>query len=361
MSIPSGKRPTIKDVAKAAGVSRSTTSRALTGKGYVAAAVADRVRAAAAGLGYVPDASARSLKQQRSRILGIVVSDLRNHFYADLVAGASAEARQAGYFVMTCDTSGEPDGDRSAAEAFVALRVDGVVSTPVNAELGHLLERNGVPLVEVDRTFSDGALDSVTVANRSATRRLVDHLLDLGHTRIALLVDEPGWTTGRERHAGYAEALAARGVAADPSLVLGTGWDAEGARATTAALLARPDRPTAVLAANNVLAQGAWRAVQEAGLAVPGDVSLASFDDSPWMSMVSPGITCVAQDSAESGRVAVRVLLARIADPHAPVSATELACRLVLRGSTGPAARRRPADPRRPPRSGRTAAATPSG
>lgn len=331
------KRATIKDVARVAGVSRSTTSRALTGNGYVAKEVAERVRSAADTLGYVPDASARSLKQQRSRILGIVVYELRNHFYADLVAGASSEARQAGYFVMVCDNNGEPDGDRSAAATFMALRVDGVVTTPVTAELGTTLTRNGIPVIEVDRRFAPGSSDSVTVSNEASARELTDHLLDLGHVRIALLIDETDWTSGQDRYRGYVAALTGRGLAVDENLVVRTGWDTGGAQRAAVELLSRPNRPTAVFAANNVLAEGAWRALREVGLSVPGDISLVSFDDSPWMSMVEPRVTCAAHDSYIAGQVAIRTLLERLAEPSAPIREIELPCTLRIGGSTAAA------------------------
>jgi LacI family transcriptional regulator len=331
------RRATLRDVADAAGVSRSTASRALTGQGYVAEAVRDRVRSTARELGYVPDAMARTLKQQVSRSIGILVTDLRNQFYADLAAGASQQAKASGYTTMLVD-DGPSDGDDDlVAEAFVALRVGGVIVTPTSAAVPEYLGRHRIPMVEVDRQFTQGVNDGVVVDNRAGARAATEHLLGHGHRRIALFIDETDWTTGEGRCQGYRDALQDAGVEVDPELVISAGWDVEDSRTRALAMLAAPDRPTAVFAANNVLAEGVWRAIAELGLAVPGDVSLVAFDDAPWMSMVTPGVTAVAQDSVELGAAAVRRLLARLESPATAPETTVLEVTLRTRGSTGPA------------------------
>jgi LacI family transcriptional regulator len=325
-------RVTIKEVAERAGVSRSTTSRALAGNGYVAEAVRQRVRRAAEELGYVVDATARSLKQRSSRIIGVMVSDLRNAFYADLAYGAGKRAREAGFTMMLVDDGGDPDGELEAANAFVASRVAGVVLTPVADAAAAFLQRQRVPVVEVDRVFGD--VDAVVIDNRHAARATTEHLLSLGHRRIALVIDETDWTTGRDRRAGYADALEAAGVAFDPSLVLSAGWDADAASAAARSLLGGTTRPTAVFAANNLLAEGVWRAANALGLGIPDDLSLVAFDDAPWMSMVTPGVTAIRQDAAQLGSEAVELLLQRIADPAREHQVVTLPAALSRRGST---------------------------
>lgn len=331
------RRATLRDVAEAAGVSRSTASRALTGRGYVAEEVRDRVRSTALELGYVPDAMARTLKQQVSRSIGILVSDLRNQFYADLAAGASQQAKASGYTTMLVDDGLSGEDDESVAEAFVALRVGGVVVTPTSAAVPEYLGRHRIPVVEVDRQFTATVNDAVVVDNQAGARAATEHLLGLGHRRIALFIDETDWTTGQGRCQGYRDAHEAAGVAVDPDLVVSAGWDVEDSRTRAVAMLGGDDAPTAVFAANNVLAEGVWRATAELGLAVPRDVSLVAFDDAPWMSMVTPGVTAVAQDSVELGAAAVRRLLERLEDPAAPPKTTVLDVALRQRGSTGPA------------------------
>lgn len=338
------RRATIKEVAELAGVSRSTASRALTGNGYVAEAVRLRVRQAASDLGYVVDAMARSLKQQSTRSIGVLVSDLRNEFYANLAAGASRQATRLGYTMILVDHQGIGEDELSAAEAFVAMRVAGVVTTPVTPDATAFLLRQRIPVVEVDRRFSEGGCDAVVVDNRSAARQAMKHLIGLGHRRVALLIDEEDWTTGRERREGYADALAAEGVDYDPDLVVPTGWDVTDARAVALDLLASPDRPTAIFAANNVLAEGVWRAAAELGLSIPQDLSLVAFDDVPWMSMVTPGVTAIEQDAAAMGRTAVQTLLDRIADPTAGTRTVVLSAALRQRGSTAAPSRAVPSE-----------------
>jgi LacI family transcriptional regulator len=328
------RRATIKEVAEAAGVSRSTASRALTGNGYVAEAVRLRVRQAASDLGYVVDAMARSLKQQSTRSIGVLVSDLRNEFYANLAAGASRQATRAGYTMMLIDHQGISEDELAAAEALVALRVAGVVTTPVSPDATNFLLRQRIPVVEVDRRFSDGGCDAVVIDNRSAARSVTRQLLEQGHRRIALLIDEEDWTTGRERREGYADALESANIPHDARLVVPTGWDVADARDVAFDLLSSSERPTAIFAANNVLAEGVWRAAASLGLQIPADLSLVAFDDVPWMSMVSPGVTAVDQDAAAMGRTAVQTLLDRIADPTAGTKTVVLSASVNQRGST---------------------------
>lgn len=328
------RRVTIRDVAEVAGVSGSTASRALTGRGYVAPLVRDRVRKAARGLGYVPDAMARHLRQQVSQSIGVLVSDLRNDFYANLASGVSQQAPRRQYTMMLADDDGSPAAEAEAAEAFVALRVAGVIVTPVSADVTDYLTRHRIPVVEVDRQFAAGTCDAVVVDNESAARRVTADLLELGHRRIALVIDETHWTTGRDRYAGYEAAFADAGVPLDASLVVTAGWDVVGAQDEAAKLLRLPEPPTAVFAANNVLAQGVWRAAAESGLEIPRDLSLVAFDDVPWMSMVRPGITAVAHDAVAMGEAAVTQLVERIRSPAAPVRTVMLTATVTSRGST---------------------------
>jgi DNA-binding LacI/PurR family transcriptional regulator len=328
------RRATIREVADEAGVSRSTASRALTGRGYVAPEVRNRVREVARALGYVADATARHLRQQASRSIGVLVSDLSNPFYAGLAAGISQQARKRQYTMMLTDDGGRPEIEAEAAEAFVALRVAGVIVTPVSAEISTYLTGQRIPVVEVDRQFAAGECDAVLVDNGSAARKVTAQLLDLGHRRISLVIDELHWTTGRDRLAGYQTALAAAGIPLDDSLVVTAGWDVDAARIEIHKLLSRPEPPTALFAANNVLAEAAWRAAAELNLSIPDQLSLVSFDDMAWMSLVRPGVTAIAQDAVALGEAAVAQLVDRIQAPLAPVRTVLLSATVISRGST---------------------------
>lgn len=327
------RRATIKDVAEAAGVSRSTVSRALTGNGYVSAEIRSKIQKAAEQLSYVPDVMARSLRQQSSSSIGVVVSDLRNPYYAELAAGAGTAARRAGYTVVLIEDAADPANQVEAVKHLVELRVGGVMLTAVSTEAVDYLLRNDVPVVEVDRQFAPGRCDAVVVDNRAASRDLIDHLLGLGHTRIALLIDQIEWTTGKERIQGYRDALTEAGLAEGHDQVVRVGWSTDDIRAQVAELLRGDDPPTGLFAINNVVAEGAYRAVGDVGLRLGEDISLVSFDDAPWMSMVTPGLTAAAQDVAAVGTIAVDRLLQRMATPQAPVQTVVLAAPVRPRGS----------------------------
>lgn len=327
------RRATLRDVALLAGVSQSTTSRALSGEGYAGADVRERVLAAAETLGYVPHAMARSLRKQDSQTIGVLVSDLQNPFYADLAAGIADAARQAGYTMMLTDDQGSAEAEMHAAQAFVATRVAGVILTALSGDVVEYLLRQHVPVVEADRQFAAGRCDAVVIDNAGAARRMTEHLLELGHRRIALFVDETAWTTGNARSEGFREALTHGGVAWDDSFVVQAGWDAALARTAAIDVLARRDHPTAIFAVNNLLAEGVWRAASDLGLRIPDDLSLVSFDDSRWMSMVTPGITAVAQDAVAVGRAAVGRLLERIGDRGLPPRTEVVDAQVMARGS----------------------------
>jgi DNA-binding LacI/PurR family transcriptional regulator len=238
--------------------------------------------------------------------------------------------------MMLSDDRASPDVEAEAAEAFVALRVAGVIVTPVSSDISDYLARHRIPVVEVDRQFAPGTCDAVVVDNEGAARRVTSELIEQGHRRIALVIDETHWTTGRDRSSGYRTAFGAAAVPFDPSLVVTAGWNVEDAQREARSLLTLAEPPTAIFAANNVLAEGVWRAAAELGRSIPGDLSLVSFDDVPWMSMVRPGITAIAQDAVAMGEAAITQLLERIQAPLAPVRTVMFSPTLVHRGSTAP-------------------------
>lgn len=328
----SGRRPTITDVARLAGASRTSTSRALTGKGYTSPELMARIKAAADQLGYVPNALARSLKQQATSVIGLLVSDLANSFYAEIASGASAAARARGYQIMLADTHGDHQLEIDAARNLLSQQVAGLIVTPVTDQPTVLARRLGIPALEIDRGIGIG--DTVTVKNGEGAQRATRHLLNQGHTRIALITDETEWTTGRRRRDGYLAAFQDAGITPDPSLIITAGWSDIAARAATSRLLSLKNRPTAVFAANNLLARGAWQGIRDAGLALPTDISLIAFDDAPWMSMVEPQVSTIAQDAALIGATAVDRLFERIANPNLPHQEIVLPVTLLERGST---------------------------
>jgi LacI family transcriptional regulator len=332
----SSLRPvTLADIAREAGTSPATASRALSGRGYVSAGVRDRLQAAAERLRYVPDASAQALKQRTSRVVGVVVSDLANQFYGRLAAGIEQTLREADLRMMLVGDNSESEEEVAAVRTFLAMRARGVIMTPVGAAAPGLLIRHGVAVVEVDRQLPHSPCDAVLVDNERGAFEATSHLLALGHRRIALLVAETTWTTDTGRLEGYRAAHEAAGVPIDPHLIQRVAFHAPDTRHRIGALL-DAHAPTGIFAANNLLAEEAWRCLRDRRLRLPADVSLIAFDDLPWMEMVDPGITSVAQPTWELGRRAAQLLLRRMAEPEAEQLVERLRPGLVVRGSAGP-------------------------
>jgi LacI family transcriptional regulator len=329
-----GRPVTLADIARAAGTSASTASRALSGRGYVSAAARKRLLAAADRLGYVADASARTLKQRTSRVVGVVVSDLGNQFYARLASGVEEELREADYQMFLLSDNSERAEELAGARAFAAMRAAGVIMAPVDYDAAPLLARHGIPVVEVDRRLAKLPCDAVVVDNERGARDATAHLIELGHRRIGLLVADTDWTTDAGRARGYRAAHDEAGLTVDEQLVVPIGFHAADADLLIDALL--DAEPTAIFAANNLLAEQAWHVLRRHGLAIPEDVSLVAFDDLAWMAMVEPGITAVAQPIVEMGRHAARLLLRRLENPLADPELVCLDPTLVVRGSSAP-------------------------
>ena len=326
---------TLADIARAAGTSASTASRALNGKGYVSREARDRLLAVADRLGYVPNASARTLKQKTSRVVGVVVSDLGNQFYGRLAAGIEQTLREFDYRMVLVGDNSEDAEELAAVRTFLAMRAPGVIITPVGDGATSVLASHGVVVVEVDRVLASTPCDAVVIDNERGARDATAHLLDAGHRRVALLVNATNWTSDAGRLAGYRQAHDDAGVPVDERLVVRVAFHDADADRRIASLL-EDERPTAIFAANNLLAEQAWHVIRERGLRLPDDISLVGFDDVTWMEMVSPALTVVAQPTEELGRRAARLFLRRIEDPEAPVSTERLEPTLVVRGSTGP-------------------------
>ena len=327
---------TLADIAREAGTSPSTASRALSGRGYVSAAVRERLLATAERLGYVPNASARTLKQRTSRVIGVVLSDLGNEFYARLAAGIEQTLREADYQMMVLGDNSDDDEEVAGARTFLAMRAPGVIMTPVGADATELLRSQGVAVVEVDRRLANVPCDAVVIDNEAGAREATTHLIERGHRRIALLGIATDWTTDAGRLKGYRVALTKHKISVDRDLIVRVPVHAEDAAARIDRLL-KEQRPTAIFAANNQLAGEAWHALRRHGLRTPRDISLVGFDDVPWMSMVEPGLTAVAQPTLELGRCAARLLLRRLAHPSIAPAVESLQPALIVRGSTGPA------------------------
>lgn len=325
----------IKDVARAAGVSPATVSRAL-GNGPVSDALRRQVEAAIQATGYRPNLSARRLRSQHSQTIGLVVADISNPFFTAVARAVETVAYQAGMRVILCNTDEDPKREALYLRLMQEERVTGLIFAPTRAMTEQMnslpADDHGLdfPVVLIDRAGPAGRYDSVVLDNRAASAQLVAHLHDQGYRRIAGLFGSTS-STGQERHAGYAAALAERGLPVTARFVLP---QADAAEAAFAHWLDGNDRPDAIVVSNSLLLVGVIRAARARGLRIPHDLAVAGFDNETWTALVDPGMTVIEQPTEEIGHQAMRMLFDRLAAPDAPVRKIVLSGRAVLRGST---------------------------
>jgi LacI family transcriptional regulator len=339
------KRPTMSDVARRAGVSSATVSNVLGGRRPVSAALAERVLSAAADLDYYVDPAASQLRSGRARAACVLVPDITNPFFAELVGAMEAAARQERYDLIVASSGDDPDLERARLKALLAWRPAGMLVVPCDDVFAgrDLLLEAGIPFVVVDRVPDDIGTDAVLVGNEEAAAEGVRHLLALGHRNVVLVASKLALGNMRARCAGAAQAWREAGQAGEPE-VLETGFSVEAAAGAIADRLRRSPRPTAVFALNTAVTLGALAALSTAGLKAPSDVALLGFDDYAWMRVASPPVTAIRQPVGAMGEAAWRRLVARLRGEAAPPCRLRLACTLEVRASTagGAAASPRP-------------------
>ena len=306
---------TIKDVARLSGVSSMTVSRVINGSERVRPVTRQRVERAIAELGYVPSRLARGLIHQKTGTLAMIVPDVANPFFTLIVRGAEDVARRAGYRIILCDTRADLAIEREVIEEMIAHRVEGIAIAPVSdRSRGHLerLARFGVQFVLIDRTVPGVESDVVVGDSLGGARRLVEHLLSHGHRRIGFITESEDVSTARDRRQGYLAALAAAGLALDPSLIVYSTVDPPGGFDGMRRLLELAEPPTAVFTVNNLVAVGAIEAVRAHDLEVPDDVALVCYDDIEYASRLYPFLTVMSQPAETLGKLGTQLLLERI-------------------------------------------------
>ena len=348
---------TMRDVARTAGVHPGTVSRVLNPRTrpLVNPATADRVERVAREMGYLLNPIARGLKTRRTFSVGVLIPDLTNPLFPPIIRGIERVLDAAGYTALVASTDGEPARERQRLEALVARQVDGFVIA--TAERRHPVVADaiasGLAVVLVNRTIDGGGAFAVVPDDRRGAALAVEHLAARGHTRIGHIAGPQSTTTGLLRYRGFVEAMDDAGLTDGPAAVAQA--DAFAIAAGTAcarALLAGRDAPTGIVAANDLLALGAYTAIAEAGLACPRDVSVVGFNDMPFADRFDPPLTTVHIPHAAIGARAAELLLERIEDPAATPQTLVFEPTLTVRASTAPP----PAGHRRPGGSGATAA-----
>jgi len=327
-------RPTIRDVAARAGVSRQTVSRVINQDSRVATATRVQVETVIAEMGYRPNSIARSMARGRANTLACLAPNLTDYTFASIIEGAEAEARQHGYFLLS---SSAPDPDAFAAlieDVIAHRRADGllVINPYVDGRHEHLPE--DAPVVLVGAHARDDGLTSISLDDGHAAQTAMEHLLSLGHQNIAMIQGPLAEDCVQDRTAGYHASLARAGLTPNPDLIVAGDWSATSGDAAARELLRRGAPFTALFAQNDRMAVGAIRALREAGYRVPEDISVVGVDDIPLASYFDPPLTTLRQDMAAIGRLAAQSLITAIEMPEDTPQHFSLTAELVVRGST---------------------------
>ncbi|MGH9430059.1 MAG: LacI family DNA-binding transcriptional regulator [Terriglobia bacterium] len=341
---------TIRDVARIAGASVSTVSAAINNTDYVSAAMRLRIQRAIARLGYRPNDLARGLRLQRTHTLGVVVPDLSNSFYTEVLQGMKDYASAAHYTLLIGDSRDRWAEEQVYLDTFHRRRVDGVIRIPaVDEKSGNLRDLLGdIPVVYADRFAHDAAAGHVGVDNVVAAFDATRYLMSLGHRRIGIIAGPETAPTAADRLEGYRRALRSGRVHVDGTLVRrGDNGMVSGHREAIE-LLTLPNRPTAIFCTNNMMTLGAFQAIQELKTLCPEEVSLVGFDDFYWAPLLRPQITMVRQPAREIGMAAARLLIEQIEGRIATGSAQTLSTQLIVRQSCAPPAARSGASTVRP-------------
>ncbi len=328
-------RATMREVAALAGVSLKTVSRVVNREEGVSPELAARVTRAAEQLAYRPNLTASNLRRsdQRTGTIGLLVEDVANPFFADIHRGVEDVARRRGVAVMAASLDRDTTVEHDLVSAFASRRVDGLIMVPTAREQGYLAAelRSGWPVVCVDRLPRGVEVDAVLTNNREASAEGVAHLLAHGHSHIAYIGGQSHLTTAHERYSGYLDAMSAAGAVVRPEWVRLDAETPEEAMGIARGMLALPERPSAIFAAQNLITMGTFRALRERDL--EHRVALIGFDDFSLADLLEPAVTVVAQDPREIGHLAAEILFRRMEHSREPVATHIIRSRIIARGS----------------------------
>lgn len=341
-SIASGKPgrraiiSTMRDVAEHARVSVTTVSHVINDTRPVSEELRQRVLQAMRDLGYQPNRLARSLRRGQTHTIGMIIPDTTNPFFAEVARGVEDTSFERGYSVILCNSDGNLDKELLYTNVLVEKQVDGILFVAAGMSTERILElqRRNIPLVLIDRDLPDAAVDSVLTDNAHGGRLATQHLIELGHTRIACVTGPSELTPSADRVIGYREALIQSNLAIDGALIVKGDFQYASGYAAGTQLLGLADPPTAIFACNDLMAIGVVSAALQGGLRVPDDFSVIGFDDIRLAAFANPPLTTIAQPKYEIGVVAVTLLLERMRTPDLGARRQVLDTHLLTRGST---------------------------
>jgi LacI family transcriptional regulator len=332
------KRPTIKDVARQAGVSKATVSHVINTTRHVEDATKQRVLQAIAELGYRPSSVARGLATSRSESIGLVISDASNYFFGEMLLGIEAVLRPADYGLIVCNTAEILERESHYLDLLLRQRVDGIIAAATSQRWDVLTQAEVLhtPIVFVDRTFEGLTGPFVGADNEGGAYRGTQHLIESGHRKIGALAGFQRLSSMQERLAGFQRALEEHGLPLREEWVVKSALSVEAGRQAMHDILALPDPPTAVFLSNNLLSLGALWAMGELGVGCPESVSVVGFDDHPWAVVSNPPLTVIKQPSERIGQTAAEILLTLLKGQPADEMNVRLECELVERRSCCP-------------------------
>ena len=323
------------DVAERAGVSKATVSHVINDTRFVESATKARVREAISALGYRPNVAARSLTTQRTRIIGLIVSDITNTFFAELMRGIEDVLIENGYSLMLCNTNEVLEREEYYMDILLRQGVDGIIAAATSQEWDTLNEaaKLNIPIVMLDRTFENADCPYVGVNNSHGATLGTRHLIECGYREIGILAGFQRLSTMRERLAGFARALAEASLPLREDWCIDSPLTIEDGKLAMQRLMSLPERPRAVFISNNLLSLGALMGLRELKLACPADVALVAFDDHPWAQVSHPPLTVVRQPTYAIGQTAARKVLQALNDGDADIPSALFNCQLVRRQS----------------------------
>jgi LacI family transcriptional regulator len=327
----------MKDVAERASVSVTTVSHVLNKTRYVDRKLVRRVEDAFRNLGYQPNALARGLRRRETRMLGMVVPDNRNLYFAELARSVEDACFERGYNVILCNSDEDPAKESAYLSLLAEKRVDGIVFVASSTDRSGVqaLLQHKIPVVALDRELKGVTCDSIIVDNRDGGRQATMHLIDGNHRRIGCISGPKNLTSAKERLQGYRDALAEAGLRVEPAWIQMGDFHIEGGYTAVQALLDLPTRVTAIFAANDLMAIGAIRGIAARGLRVPEDVAVVGFDDIALAMYSEPPLTTVRQPIREIGKLATELIMGRVNGERKEPQSRRLKTSLIVRESCG--------------------------
>ncbi|MFZ3071178.1 MAG: LacI family DNA-binding transcriptional regulator [Anaerolineaceae bacterium] len=326
---------TVNEVAKKAGVSTATVSRVINNNKGVSGTLQARVRMAIDELGYRPNRSAHHLRSGKVKRIGVLFADIRNPFFTSVLAGIENILYQAEYVLLLGNSNEDRKIEQMHLQAFIDEGVAGIILASVSNNIKQYQQvlNAGIPILAIDRCSENLKVDTISINNVQAAKEATEHLINLGHRKVAFIGGPKHISTSRLRQLGYQQAIDEH---SDMKAEIATGdFRQEGGYRAMLELLSKPDRSSAVLVANNLMTLGALQAIIEKKIHVPEEIALVGFDDMPWSTSLEPSLTVVSQPTYEMGKIAARLLLDRIQNPDHPIQNITLETKLIVRESCG--------------------------